>query len=158
MPSAELDDLLTIEAELALGIAAQLAEWDIAAWSGGIDVEYPDPMPARPIYLGPDEPANTPDERVLLTVKPAMPVRGRITETPVSFNWRGADGGDPLDGLRFTGLLYRRLHRLAHFQFGVVRVGLVRQTSAGTIGRDSRRRPGATANYLVRGLNPTANP
>lgn len=145
MPTAAPD---TLEATLARALATQLAAWDIVTYRASGEYQSAD---VRPLYLGPDEPANAPAERVLLTVSPVVPLRGLIGEIPVSFNYRGAEGAGAFVGLNFAGLLRRRLHKLAHFTFGTVPVGLVRETSAGSIGRDGRRRPGATANYLFRG-------
>lgn len=145
----------SMEATLADAVALQLAAWEIVSYRGRTTAfEDGD---NRPLYLGPDEPVNAPAERVLLTVRPSLVIRGRIAETQIGFNWRGPENGDPLAAVSFTGMLYRRLHRLAHFAFGTVHVGLVRQLSAGSIGRDSRQRPGATANYSFRGLNPSVN-
>jgi len=143
-----------MEAGLALGLAEALAEWDIVSYSDAAKYGTDD---VRPLYFGPNEPANTPDERVLLTVRPSAIVRGQIAATSVGINWRGGVGADPLDGLNFTGLLFRRLHRLSHYQFGAVRVGAVLFNSAGNIGSDASRRPGATANYTFRGLLPSVN-
>lgn len=151
MPSTAPDSIETL---LALGIAAELGESDIVTYAPS--GTYPADA-VRPLYFGPDEPANTPDERVLLTVRPAVPTRGRIGVVTAGISWRGPVDGDPLAGLNFVGLLFRRLHRLDHHAFGAVRVGTTRQTSAGTLGRDARRRPAASANYLFRLLHPSAN-
>lgn len=160
MPSALSETLPdSLEAQLVYGIAEQLAAWDIVAWSDPRD-EDADPYTAdtiRPTYLGPDEPATAPDERVLITAAPLVHITARTVEVPVGFNWRGPEDSDPLGGLSFTGMLYRRLHRYGPALFGTVRVGAVLFRSAGSIGRDHRRRPGATANYAFRGQLASVN-
>lgn len=145
----------SLEALLVVGLATELAAWGI----GTYDENGYAPDAVLPIYFGPDEPANTPDERLLLTVRTWIPgtTGPRVGETPVGFNWRGPADADPLAAVNFLGLLYRRLHRLSHHSFGPVRVGLVRRSSAGAIGRDTNRRPGATATYMFRGLLASVN-
>ncbi len=153
MPSATLSNAL--EVELAHGIAQALADWDIVTYTGP-DATVPADA-VRPLYFGPDEPANTPDERVLLTVRPAVKIRGQIVGVPVALLWRGEPGTIAQDGLNFTGLLFRRLDRLSHYTFGTVRVGAVLYQSAGTLGPDTKRRASASANYLFRGILASVN-
>lgn len=153
MPSTMRDSL---ESALAAGLGARLAAWDIVTFSA--DQTY-DLDALRPAFYGPDEPPNAPDERVLLTVRTPIPVPDtrKTVDVPVGFNWRGTAGGDPLEGGRFLGLLKRRLHRFGPAMFGEIPVAIVRFQNGGTIGRDSRRRLGATATYHFRCREATAN-
>lgn len=153
MPSPVLSDAL--EVQLAHGLAQQLADWDIVSYAGP-DAAY-EADAVRPLYFGPDEPANSPDERVLLTVRPATKVRGSIVVVPVGFLWRGPVGSIAQDGLNFTGMLFRRLDRLSHHAFGTARVGAVLYQNAGTLGTDTKRRASASANYLFRGILASVN-
>lgn len=150
MPSQVREGL---EVQLAVGLAAQLAAWDVVSYVA--DGVYPSGV-VRPLYFGPDEPVNAPDERVILTPRTALEVgpSRRTVEVPVGFNWRGrpqtdAGGQHYLDGLDFLSMLRRRLPRFAG-TLGGIPVSGVRHESSGSIGNDSRRRPGATATYLFR--------
>lgn len=151
MPS-QVADVDTLEVELAKGLGHELGAWGFGTWHD--NGEYSDADPC-PIVLA--EAVSIPDERILLTVSPLTVIRGRIVVVPVSLQYRGQVDADPLDGLRFTGSLYRRLHRLSHYTFGTVRVGTVLHQSSGTLGPDTRRRPSASANYLFRAFQRSVN-
>lgn len=144
-------------AHLVQGVAAALAAWELGTYRD--DGQYV-AGEFRPIYFGPSEPPNSPDERLLLTVgTPARSASGstRTVLTPVGFNWRGAEDGDVLEAVNVIDQIERRLHRLAHYQFGAVRVGLVLRDSAGALGQDGRRRQGASATYTFRGRLDSVN-
>lgn len=145
MPSAVPDD---IEALVAVGFLEQLAEWDLVTWEPGQIA----PDAVRPARLGPDEPANMPDERVLVTPRAVLPVRGRIVDVGIGIAWRGPVDGDALDGLNFIGAIRRRLYRIPPMTFGTVRVSGARIESSGMLPRDTARRPAATASILFRAL------
>jgi len=157
MPSTVRDSL---QALLVDGLAQQLADWDVVSYepTGEYDpiADFP-----RPVYFGPDEPANAPAERVLLTVRTPLTLasssRSSTVDVPVGINWRGPEGGDQLAAANFLGLLSRRFRRMGKITLGTIPVNGVRLSSAGTIGRDSRRRQGATATYLFRCREASAN-
>jgi hypothetical protein len=148
MPGAESFQSST-ESLLTLGFAAQLDAWGIGTWEAEADYTA---VSVRPIYLGPDEPANAPDERIILTVRSPRPVTGspRTVDVPIGINWRGPADGDQHGAIDFLGVLHRRLDHLGPRTFGSVPVNGLRRQDAGPIGRDSRRRAGATATYLFR--------
>lgn len=140
-------------AQLLDGLAAELAAWDIASYER---TRY-DGSQLRPIYFGPNEPVDSPPERLILTPSGSYIQRGNITVNPIGFNYRGPVGGDALGPQNFLDMLERRLHKLAHHTFGQVRIGLVWRQSAGLIGKDTSRRYGGSATYLFRGINPSVN-
>ena len=150
MPSA-IDDGRT--AALLDGLATALAEWDIASYNAA---GYGANPPLRPIYFGPNEPATAPAERLILTPGVELLSAGRISQLAIGFNYRGpaptdSAAADPLGPQNMLDLLYRRLHKLAHYTFGTVPIGLVTRQSSGMIGQDAKRRYGGSATYLFRG-------
>lgn len=158
MPSQVRDTLGSL---LVLGFAEQLEVWDIVTWQ---PTGLYDPAALRPAYLGPDEPVNAPAERVLLTVRDPLPIDGtrHTVDVPIGINWRGPEpdaGGvsDPLGGHNFLGLLKRRLHRHGPITLGEIPVSAIRFSTGGSIGADARGRYGATATYLFRCREASAN-
>lgn len=136
-----------LEAQLALGVLDALDSWDVLTWSAAS--AYPADA-IRPAFIGPDEPANTPGERVIVTPRAPRRITRQTVDVPLAFNYRGPVDGDELGPLNFVGLLRRRLEFLPRRSFGAVRVTAVREQDAGAIGRDANRRAGATATYLFR--------
>lgn len=145
MPGADITDGL--EAQLVLGLLEALDAWELLTWSA--DAAYA-PTVIRPAFIGPDEPANAPAERVIVTPRTPRRLTVRTVDVPVGINYRGPEDGDELGGTNYLGQLRRRLYRLPARSFGAVRVNGVRIQDEGPIGRDSRRRVGATATYLFR--------
>ena len=150
MPSVVRDGIETL---VAVGLCAQLAAWDLVEWSEG---EIPAGA-VRAARLGPVEPPNMPDERVLVTPRPAIVVRGQVVDLPIGIAWRGAVDADPLQGLNFLAALQRRLYRLPPITLGGARVSGARVESSGMLPPDTARRPAATASILFRARIPSAN-
>jgi hypothetical protein len=154
MPSATLPD--SLEAALVLGLAEQLGTWDIVTFeaSGEYDVDA-----VRPVYLGPNEPVNAPDDRVVLVARTPLAVgeSRRTVDVPVGIGWRSAVDADPLEAVKFLGLIRRRLVRLGRVDLGGIPVNGVRHQYSGALGRDTARRLGASATYLFRCREATAN-
>lgn len=151
MPSAMPDGL---EARVALGFLTKLDEWDLVTWS---ETEPYTAETVRPAYLGPSEPANAPHERVIVTARTALQIRGQIVDVPLGVAWRGPVDGDDLQGVNFLGLLARRLYRIGPLELGGVRVAGARIESSGVLPRDSSRRLMATATILFRARIASAN-
>jgi len=154
MPSATLPD--SLEARVAVGLAAQLGEWDIVTFepSGQYALDA-----VRPVYLGPNDPVNAPDERVVLTPRTpiAVPTSRRSVDVPIAIGWRGPVDGDPAGAVNFLGLLRRRFVRLGRLDLDGIPVNGVRHQYSGALPRDTGRRFGASATYLFRCREATAN-
>jgi hypothetical protein len=144
MPSAVRDGLETL---LALGLLDALDGWDLLTWQES--AAYPSNV-VRPAYIGPADPPNAPDERVLVTPRTAIAERGRVVLVPVGIAWRGPVDGDPLAGLNYLAILERRLYRLPAMTLGTVPVAGCRRADAGPLPPDAERRPRAAATYLFR--------
>ncbi len=120
MPSTMPDGL---EAQLVLGLLDALDAWDLLTWSP--DAAYASDA-VLPAFIGPDEPANAPAERVIVTPRTPRRLTTRIVDVPVGINYRGPEDGDELAATNYLGLLRRRLYRLPATRFGDVRVNGVR--------------------------------
>lgn len=154
MPSTMPD---TAEARIAEGLAEQLAAWDIVTYLAD-DATYPADA-VRPLYFGPADPPNAPDERVLLTASSGVrvPETRRQLDVPVAILWRGEPDADPLEALNFLGLLGRRFVGMHRLNLAGVPVNGIRRAYAGTIPPDASRRPSASVRYLFRCREASAN-
>lgn len=143
-----LDDLTgSLEGQLAVGFLAALDAWSLVTWRPLTEYQ---PSDVRPAYLGPTDPPNAPDERVLLTPRVAVQVPGsQFVDVPLGFLYRGPVGGSALVALDVLGAVRRRLRGLPPQTYGTVRASLPRVTG-GVLPVDGNRRPLASATILFR--------
>lgn len=141
---------------LGNGIAAELDEWALGTWRESSAYGTDD---TRPIYIGPNEPPQAPDERLIVTVHTPMRVAGSraLVETSVGLNYRAEPTDDDRPARNLLDALYRRLDRLGPHTFGAVQIGAVLHQSSGLLGQDGARRYSASATYLFRGRLASVN-
>lgn len=158
MSSTVADLAPGIVSQLVVGLGAQLADWELCTFESSAPYAVD---AVKPTYIGPNEPANAPDSRILLTGGRGIPVLStrRTYDYPVTIAWRLAPwpAGNVNHANDFLDTLRRRLVGLGPITLGGIPVNGVRFAYDGVLARDSRQRHEAVARYLFRAREASAN-